>query len=67
VALSLIAVLGMPLDAVGEGLKGARDRRCEIGVVGLNCDDVELVRQGLIITRGSPVPKSAPVGLPHLS
>ena len=48
------------LDAMGEGVKDARDRallligfaggfrRSEI--VGLNCDDVERVRQGLIIT-----------------
>jgi integrase len=48
------------LDTMGEGVKGARDRallligfaggfrRSEI--VGLDCDDVERVRQGLIIT-----------------
>ena len=48
------------LDAMGEGVKDARDRallligfaggfrRSEI--VGLNCDDVERVRQGLIVT-----------------
>jgi hypothetical protein len=35
--------------AMGEGLKGARDR-AQRSVVGLNCDDLELVRQGLIIT-----------------
>jgi integrase len=48
------------LDAMGEGIKDARDRalllvgfaggfrRSEI--VGLNCDDIERVRQGVIIT-----------------
>ena len=54
--------LFLVLDAMGEGVKDARDRallligfaggfrRSEI--VGLDCDDIERVRQGLIITLG---------------
>ncbi len=50
------------LDGMGEGVKDARDRallligfaggyRCS-ELVGLNCDDIEHVRQGVIITLG---------------
>ena len=52
--------LFMVLDAMGEGMKDARDRALlEIGfaggfrrseIVGLDCDDIERVRQGLVIT-----------------
>jgi site-specific recombinase XerD len=66
------------LDALGEGMKGARDRALLLvgfaggfrrsEVVGLNCDDIEHVRQGLILTlRRSKVDQEAAgrkVGIP---